>query len=407
MFEKFLYFLILFSLYWFIPPKQGHAFQLSQQSEISLLTCSPGNEVYSVYGHSAIRVKDITRDWDMVFNYGLFDFSAPNFLYRFAKGHTDYLLGAYEFSVFVEEYVADQRSIYEQVLNLLDAEKQQVFDFLLWNARPENRVYRYNFFFDNCATRVRDLIQNQAEGEVLFPAETRYQKTFRDLIKEYHSKMAWLNFGIDLIVAAPSDRNASAFEEMFLPDYLMLHFENTEIHYGKEIRPLVKLTRPVYTATETNHIGAGFPGPLVVFGLMLLFVAGLSVTQYRNMRNIYLVDYFVFGLTGFTGFVMLWFVLFSEHPAMAPNFNLLWAFPLNLIFAVVWKIKKWRQVSRYYFPVVSVWYMIFLLLSFLLPQHFHAVFYMITVMVLCRSILNTLILFHRGGQATAGGRMTG
>ncbi len=404
---KIVYLIILYYLFLFILPKHSHAFQLNPQAEISLLTCSPGNEVYSVYGHSAIRVKDVTRDFDLVFNYGLFDFSAPSFLYRFAKGHTDYFLGVKEFSNFVEEYIADRRSIYEQVLNLVQDEKQQLFDFLLWNARPENRVYRYNFFFDNCATRIRDIVMQQAEGEVKFPVKTQNQKTFRDLIKEYHSKMAWLNFGIDLVVAAPSDQNASAFDEMFLPHYLMLHFNNTVIQSGNETRPLVKSTRMVYRTPETSPVGAGLPGPLVVFGGMLLIVAGLSANQFINRRTIYLIDYFIFGLTGLAGFIMWWFVLFSEHPAMAPNYNLLWAFPPNLIFAFIWKIKKWRPISRYYFPVITIWNSVFLLLSFILPQQFHVIFYLILVMVLCRSVLNSLILFNNGKQKIIRAGLTG
>ena len=136
----------------------GLAFQLSDQAKVSIITCSPGNEMYSVYGHSAIRVNDPRLNYDVAFNYGIFDFSSPNFLYRFCAGQTDYLLGAYRFDTFLNEYQQDKRSVFEQELNLTAKEKQAVVDFLVWNAQPENRVYRYNFFFDNCATRVRDVI---------------------------------------------------------------------------------------------------------------------------------------------------------------------------------------------------------------------------------------------------------
>ncbi|MCG6189068.1 Lnb N-terminal periplasmic domain-containing protein [Maribellus maritimus] len=374
--------------------KETRAFVLSRHSEISVLTCSPGDEAYSVYGHSAIRVKDESYNYDVVFNYGIFDFSSPNFLYRFASGQTDYLLGAYGFSDFVDDYIAAKRSIYEQVLNLTQHEKQKVFDFLLWNAQPENRVYRYNFLFDNCATRVRDVIQEQSDGNVNFPEKPENQKTFRDLIKEYHSKLLWLNFGIDLIVVAPSDKDASAFEEMFLPDYLMGHFTNSTITTGNETKPLVRATNVIYQAPESTFKSLKIVSPFVVFGILLLLVIYVSVRQWRKKKINYLTDYLVFGINGFMGVVMLWFVLYSEHPAMHPNYNLLWAIPVNLIFIFIWKIKKWRTVTRYYFVVVSVWLLLFLLLGSLVPQKFHVVFYLLTLIVLARAVLNTLFVLR-------------
>ena len=129
---------------------ESAAFELSNHSEISILTCSPGNKPYSVYGHSAIRVRDSIFRYDVVFNYGIFDFNSSNFVMRFAKGQTNYLLGTTRFETFFKGYVIERRGVLEQRLNLTLIEKQKIFDFLLWNADPENRVYRYNFFFDNC-----------------------------------------------------------------------------------------------------------------------------------------------------------------------------------------------------------------------------------------------------------------
>jgi hypothetical protein len=385
----------LLSLFFLFQENSSTAFVLSQQAEISVLTCSPGNEPYSVYGHSAIRVKDVTYNYDVVFNYGIFDFSAPNFIYRFARGQTDYLLGAYGFSSFVDEYVADQRSIFEQILNLTRTEKQKVFDFLLWNARPENRVYRYNFFFDNCATRIRDVIQEQTDGEVIFPENSQHQKTFRELIKEYHSKLVWLNFGIDLLVAAPSDQKASAYDEMFLPDYLMKHFATATIKDEYEIRPLIKSTGVIYQAPEMRYKSLKILSPAVIFGVLLFVVVYISVGQYKKRKINYLTDYLVFGISGFLGLVILWFVLYSEHPAMSPNYNLMWAIPLNFVFALCWKVKRWRPVTRYYFILVSGWLIFFIFSGILLPQKFHMVFYLMSLIVLCRAVLNSLFLFNR------------
>ena len=384
-----------FILLFFFFVSTTSAFVLSDKAEISVLTCSPGNEMYSVYGHSAIRVVDDLYNYDIVFNYGIFDFSAPNFVYRFASGQTDYLLGAYGLSDFVQEYVAEQRSIYEQVLNLTQVEKQNVFDFLLWNAKPENRVYRYNFFFDNCATRVRDVIQEQSEGQVIFPEYEVPTRTFRELIKEYHSKLIWVNFGIDLVVAAPSDKKATAYNEMFLPDYLMEHFAHSTIKTGNEVRPLVKSSGVIYQAQELKVKNTKSSSPLVVFGVLLLIVIFVSVRQFRKNKINYLTDYLVFGINGFLGLAMLWFVLYSEHPAMHPNFNLLWAIPFNFVFAFLWKIKKWRYVTRYYFFVVAIWLFIFVLTATFVPQKFHVVFYIISLMVFCRAVLNSIFILTK------------
>lgn len=371
----------------------GYAFRLSPQSEISLLTCSPGNEAYSVYGHSAFRIRDEAAGYDMVFNYGLFDFSAPNFVYRFARGQTDYLLGAYDFYHFLNEYIADKRSIYEQVLNLKQAEKQDIFDFLLWNARPENRVYRYNFFFDNCATRIRDVIQKHTHGSVVFPEYGQNTGTFRDLIKEFHSKMLWLNFGVDLVVAAPADKEASAYQEMFLPDYLMMHFANTDVKDIDGVRPLVTTARQIYDAPEVKFDNLKLLSPLVVLSILFLIVIWITIIHYRTGTTNYTIDYLIFGLNGLMGLAILWFTLYSEHPAMSPNYNLLWAIPLNLFFAIIYKVKKWRSVTRYYFIIVTAWMSIFLLISAFLPQKFHAGFYLLSLMILVRSVYNSLRIF--------------
>ncbi|MBW6533931.1 MAG: DUF4105 domain-containing protein [Mariniphaga sp.] len=392
---RFSYQTFLLGLFLLFQNNYVSAFVLSQQAEISVLTCSPGNEPYSVYGHSAIRVKNITYNYDVVFNYGIFDFSTPNFLYRFASGQTDYLLGAYDFSSFVDEYVADQRSIIEQILNLPLKEKQKVFDFLVWNAQPENRIYRYNFLFDNCATRIRDVIQEQTEGEVIFAENSQNQKSFRDLIKKYHSKLLWLNFGIDLVVAAPADQKASVYNEMFLPDYLMKHFATATINNEYVIKPLIKSTGVIYQAPEMKYKSLKILSPAVIFGVLLFVVVYISVGQYKKKKINYLTDYLVFGFNGFLGLVILWFVLYSEHPAMSPNYNLMWAIPLNFVFALCWKVKRWRPVTRYYFVLVSGWLIFFIFSGILLPQKFHVVFYIMSLMVLCRAVLNSVFLFNR------------
>jgi hypothetical protein len=316
-------------------------------------------------------------------------------LYRFASGQTDYLLGAYRYESFYEEYFREKRSIYEQVLNLTRIEKQKIFDFLLWNAKPENRVYRYNFFFDNCATRVRDVLEEQVDGTVVFPPDRKPGKTYRELIKEYHAALLWLNFGIDLVVSAPSDKIAPGYDEMFLPDYLMEHFAKATISSESGEKPLVKSSAVLYQSPGLQIKSLKAISPFVVFGILFLLVLFISVKQFRNKKIKFLPDYLVFGITGFMGIVILWFVLYSEHPAMNPNYNLLWAVPLSLVFAILWKVKKWRLVTRFYFVGISVWMFFFLVLGIFLPQQFHPVIYFFVLIVLSRSLLHTYFIFKK------------
>lgn len=370
------------------------AFSLSPEARISIITCSPGDEAYSVYGHSAIRVTDPALRFDLVYNYGIFDFSAPNFLYRFAAGQTDYLLGAYSFQHFLEEYRRHKRGVVEQILNLTPKEKQEIFDFLSWNARPENRVYRYNFFFDNCATRVRDVIENHVTDGVSYHSSPSH-KTLRQLTKDYHKKLRWLNFGIDFLISAPADQTATLREEMFLPDFVQKHFSTATRGGGNE--PLVLATHtllPAHSHPKSSHL----PGPLLVFLILcgLIIVATLRQIQRKNLKP--LIDYLLYGAIGFCGWFVSWFVLFSEHPAMHPNYNLLWLLPLHLIFAIGWTQKEWRSVLRYYLLAHSIWILLFLATAPFLPQWFHPIFYIIAFTSGFRSAAHTYLLLKKGSN---------
>ena len=384
-------FLLLLSI---VFPFQAKPFTLSGQSEVSILSCGPNNEVYALYGHTAIRVNDPAQNIDLVFNYGVFSFDTPNFIYRFAKGETDYMLYPFQFNSFLEDYKKDQRSVREQVLNLSQKEKQQMFDFLVWNAKEENREYRYNYFFNNCASRVRDVVEKQVDGKVVFPEKSEHPKTFRQLIKMYHGRDYWLNFGIDLVVCAPADRLATAYEEMFLPDYLMAHFAHAEIQSEAGTRPLVRETKTLFEAPPMPSPGFSITHPFIVFFLISLLVVLVSVRQFRKNKISPIADYLVYGINGLMGVILLWFVFYSEHPAMSPNYNLIWAMPLNLLFALLWTIKKWRPVTRWYHVFMLGWMLLFVVFGFLLPQTFHIAFYCFVLMILSRAALNSIFVFR-------------
>jgi hypothetical protein len=375
-------------------PLKGGAVTLGEHADVSILTCGPSKLIHAMYGHTAIRVKDSAINLDVVFNYGVFSFSKPNFVYRFAKGETDYMLAAERYSDFYEDYVRMGRSIREQALDLKQADKQNLLNFLIENAKPENREYRYNFFFDNCATRVRDVVKNQISEVVAFP-ENGKGMTFRQHISLYQRVLPWTDFGIHLVVGSPADQVATACQEMFLPDFLMEHFGGAQLKTDSGTRPLVKETRTLYEAERMKQPGFNPLAPMVVFALLLFIIVMMSISQFRKKKMNYLVDYILLFLTGLIGVGLLWFVTVSEHPAMRPNYNLLWAIPVNFIFLFAWMYKKWRPVIRWYWVLLAGWLILFLLFHFLVPQSFHPGSYLIVLMMLCRAILHTVRLYRR------------
>jgi hypothetical protein len=375
-------FFLLQALLFFVFLLQVQARQLSPSATVSILTCNPGDEVYSMYGHTAIRVNDPEQRIDVVFNYGVFSFDSPDFVYRFARGQTDYMMIGERFNSFMAEYTEEQRGVYEQFLNLSPEGKDELFEALLTNALPENRVYRYNFFMDNCATRVRDMIVQHAGATIHFP-ESHPNETYRQLIKQFHHSFRWIDLGIDLLVGKKADVPVSSYGQMFLPEFLGYEFGSAEATIDGKTERLVSQTRILLDYANAKQ-KSDFPWPTAVFALLFLVVVALSVVALVRKRKADWLDYWIFGLSGLAGFTIGWFTLFSEHPAMSPNFNLLWAFPPNLLFAIIWKVKKWRPFTRHYLWVAGV----VLLFSPFTGQQFNPAVYFMMLTILVRVVAN-------------------
>lgn len=358
------------------------------------MSCGPSDLIHAIYGHTAVRVHDPVNRIDVVFNYGVFSFREPNFVYRFAKGNANYMLAPERFMDFYQDYIANGRSIKEQVLNLTLPENQQIMNFLVENAKPENREYRYNFFFDNCATRVRDLIEKQTQAEVKFP-DNGVGMTFRQHAAAYQKILPWTNFGIQLVLGSPSDKVASAYDEMFLPDYLFAHFANSTILSNGVSRPLVKETKTIYDAGEVSASWLTVYSPELILFVLLCFIGWLTYRQLKSGRTRYGIDYLLLFINGLAGLILLWFFLESEHPAMKANYNQLWCIFLNLPFMFLWMVKKWRPVFRWYWVLLSAWLLFFLPLSLFLPQQFEPGFYILIAISLCRSLLHSRFLLQK------------
>ncbi len=311
---------------------------------VSLITCWPGAEVYELCGHEAVRVRGINPDGtvtDSVWNYGVFDFAAPNFLYRFVKGETDYMLAAYPTAMFMPEYMARGRRVVEQDLNLTRGETSRLVALLREEAKPENRTYRYNYVKDNCATRILDRIDEAAGHPVVYPDSVRYG-TFRNEMRAYHRDYPWYQFGIDLALGSGIDYPLRGKEEMFVPLEMMDKAAGAHMRDGRQ---LVAETRVLNEGIPDATLGSTHwsATPIVSCSLFLLAVLAVCLLQWRR-RVIYRGIYSLwFSILGLVGCVIAFLVFISEHEATSPNLLILWLNPLQLIVAAgVWFRRTWR-----------------------------------------------------------------
>ncbi len=310
----------------------------SDSIEISLLTCSPGPEAYAKFGHSGLRVVDIKNGYDFVFNWGIFSFNTSNFYFKFIKGETDYLLGAQYTADFLAEYKERNSVVWEHIINLNKAEKKKLIDLILTNYKSENRTYRYNFVYDNCATRPRDLILGSINGHVVF--RKNYEaSTYRQAIDEYIGGDNWLRFGIDLVFGYQADKNMPQLQSMFLPEMLKYEFVNARI-YDQQYRndkPLIKAINTIVTSKHIEQKELEFTErPFYVFLTMLVLIFLISAYELVFDRHYNkFIDSALLLITGLGGLLIFFLMFFSVHPLVKFNLNILWLNPLNIIAAIL------------------------------------------------------------------------
>ena len=347
--------------------------QLSDSAKISLMTVSPWTgAVYSLYGHTVLRVEDDTTGVDAAFNYGYFDSSQPNFLLHFIKGETDYVLGVTTYQDFLSENQMKGLEVVKQELNLSKFQKQQLWEDLYINSLPENRSYRYNFLFDNCATKPRDIVEKIINKPIAYPSSLPNQ-TFRDLIHECVNDFTWMKFGIDLIIGSDADKYITNREKMFLPSYLMEGFADASVHnYDTINTPLVKSTDIILEADNKDIKGGEWftlKPALIAFALLAITIL-ISFLQIRfkhyNTARIY--DTILFSIAGIAGLIVTFLVFFSEHPAVSPNWNLMWLHFFHLVFAFLFWVKSFEKVVYYYHFINFAVLSLFLLGWYFIPQ---------------------------------------
>ena len=353
---------------------------------VSLLTCSPGSEVYELYGHTALRVQDMDSGQDMVYNYGVFDFNTPAFAWHFVLGECDYMVMPIGYSFFRDEYVQRGSQIVSQSLNLTPKEAERLLALLQDNCLPQNMVYRYDFLRNNCTTKVRDIVEQAVEGEIVYPTPQE-RETYRGMIHHYTASSPWCEAGQDLLLGCNSDTILSGRAMLFLPEYLF------RAYAGAEIRSEQRDTRPLVSAQQTllekgvhiepeGFIFTPLQCAVILFAVMLLIMAVESFFACQ----LWLLDALLMTVQGLVGVLLCFLFLFSKHPTLDSNF-LLWLFnplPLMGLYYVVRAARRKRRTLWHGFNFA--WLFFFIVFIPWVPQYYASGIFPLALTLMTRPV---------------------
>ncbi|MEO8771835.1 MAG: DUF4105 domain-containing protein [Ferruginibacter sp.] len=366
--------------------------QDSSHLRISLLTCTPGEELYSTFGHSALRVVDSSSVTDYVYNYGTFNFNDEGFYLKFIRGKLMYYISLENFKDadgyygFESSYKLEHRGITEQVLNLSAEEKINIQHLLNKNLKEENKFYKYDFFLDNCTTRLRDIIIKSKHPNPLLPAVMPTTTTFRNAIHLYldHNKQYWSKLGIDILLGAPTDAVMTTSQQQFLPDNLMKSLDSS-----KNVK-IVRSSSNLYDLPQSTDNLSWFT-PVVFFSLLMFLFIALGFSKNKRVQMILSgLDGFLFFMTGLLGILLIFMMTATDHSMTKNNYNILWAWPTHLIISFF--INSKRKIVKKYFLIVSVCLVLLLLSWFFLPQQMSPALIPFLLLLLYRSVNKYLLI---------------
>jgi len=340
--------LLLFFLFFGLKSTYSQYVKLSVYSEVSIITVGPGNELFEAFGHSAIRIKDPVLSLDLVYNYGMFDFNAPNFYLNFTKGDLLYQLARYPFSYFENSNKEDKRWMKAQILNLSQEQRQAYFEFLELNASPQNATYYYDPYFNNCATKLRDISKKILKEEVTL--STNYvveNQTLRSLMLKEIPWNTWGAFGINLLLGSKLDQVATAEEYLYLPDYVYLAYKNGTISTNNKLGNLVKEEVKILDFEEKKQSVLSW-NPLLIFSILAFVGLFITYKDVKNKKRTKSLDFILFFKTGFIGVILVFMWFFSNHFTAINNFNILWCFAPNLFIGfLLLKNQQEKWIKKY------------------------------------------------------------
>lgn len=368
--------------------------RVSDDITVSVLTCSPGQLVYELYGHTAIRVVDHTLGTDVVFNYGVFDFRREHFEWHFVLGETDYMVAPLPYALFADEYVRRGSSIVSQELNLTREEANELYNCLIENARPENRMYRYNYLTNNCSTKVRDIIEQCVHGRVAYKEQDK--QTYRQSLHEWSAKYPWTEAGEDLLLGATTDTLLDDRSAQFLPDRLRSYLTDAVIFDSvNNSRPLLKGEEVVLLEARDMPVGEDFPiTPLqcgLIFVAVMLLIAAI---EYWTRYQLWFIDLLLMPGVGAAGVLITFMFFFSEHPSVDANWQIWVLNPIPLI-CMPWVVKDAIQRKHCFYHYINATVLVvFLIATPWIPQTFSALTIPLTVGLLTRP-LSYIVNFQR------------
>jgi len=356
--------------------------QPSNDTVAYLLTCGPGTETYSIYGHSALRIVTPEKHLDTVYNWGVFDFNTPNFVWKFAKGRLDYMVIGESLKGFLQGYFFEQRFVYSQKINIDPVETRKLVSLINENLKPENIKYRYDFFYDDCSTRIRDLLEKSIGEKLKYPpAESGKIPTFRDLVGKYQNPYPWYKFGVDLLMGSTTDKRAEFRDRMFLPIDMKDELSETVIHRSGKMIPLLQ-NPEVLLDFDAPVIKQKFiTAPPFVFTLVIILILILAA-KVKNTRIIRLIDIIIYSVFSILFLLMVFFNFFTDHQQMKWNLNIIWLNPFILVCLITLIL---NQTGTLWFRIVFFISTAFLVLHFILPQDFNIAFLFLVLILLIRS----------------------
>lgn len=357
--------------------------QQVSDTSVYLLTCGPGTDTYSIYGHSAVRIVIPEKKGDKVYNWGVFDFDTPNFAWKFAKGRLDYMVIEQSLQSFLSEYIYEKRYVYSQKMNLSAVETEKLVSLINENLKPENAKYKYDFFYDNCSTRIRDIFEKSVGDKLLYPPlETGDMPTFRKMVAKYQAPFPWLQFGIDLIMGSTSDKKATFRDRMFLPLEMQKELSEAVVNRNGKMIPLL----------QNPEVILNFPAPVLrprfltspvslftVLSILIIILSGLI----KNKALINLMDILVFSVFSILALLMVFFNYFTDHQQMEWNLNILW---LNLFLLICLGSILLKKPGFIWFRIVFYISSAFLVLHFFIPQEFNIAIIPLVIIIIFRSL---------------------
>lgn len=352
---------------------------------VSLVTCYPGSRNYELYGHTMIRVQ--TADQDLLFNYGIFNFKASGFIYRFVKGECDYMLAAYPFSYLTHGY--ESRKIVEQELNLTDKQKRDMIGYLWWNALPENATYRYDWAYNNCATKPRDIVEMVAGVTFRYGEPKKQDLTFRKIMEHFDRNYPWQQFGIDLVLGYNLDRVLTYREQMFCPIILQQAMADATVERDGKRVPIVKNTVNLIGGGDDGAVLAPTPvllTPVSVFSVLLLIVITIALMERKRRTYYRWLDSVVFGAYALAGVLVAFLAFVSTHYGTSPNINLAWVHPLAFVPAIFVWVKRCRKALLVYHYANAAILVVLAVSWWALPQVGNIAFVPLASISLVRSV---------------------